>query len=149
MGLHPNTAAVLVAMLYGVGVFPWVALMGRVGMPGVFLFVGGTYLLAGIGTYLAFGFSNPVTWSSAGLGVATGIIYAVTVGVCSAMFGHPRVNVPVANAITATYPIVTVLVGAVLAAVGLMHQRITGWQAFFLVTGMASVAGLALSGNEK
>src|SRR5688572_32812666 len=119
MNLSPNAMAVVVAFLYGLGVFPWGILANRVGPQGVLMFVGAGYFLVGSAWYLKAGLAGPVDRTALTAGAVTGLLFAGAVALYSAMLAHPQVNVPVANAITATYPMVTVLTGVALTAAGL------------------------------
>jgi drug/metabolite transporter (DMT)-like permease len=140
MTLSPNLAACVAAVLFGLVVFPWRATIVSLGQPGVFLFTGGAYVLMGIVLMATVGFAQPMTLRSGALAALTAVMYLCALLCCNYAFGHSEVNLPIAAAITAAYPLISAAITVVL-----LGQRFSLRETVFFMMAVVGVVGLGLS----
>jgi drug/metabolite transporter (DMT)-like permease len=140
MGPNPNYVAVATSVLLGVLVLFWSATLKRINGIEFMLVLGVTYLLLGSVQYIQAGQYRAIPLTSIGVALFTAALYAGSFIAMNYIFGHPKVNLPIATAITAAYPVVTAAVAFVL-----MGQRFTLRETVFFCMAVGGVVGLGLS----
>lgn len=143
--MNPIVVALLIAVVMGLGVFPWTAALRQISSPeylaieGVFFLIGGTiWRLA----------SGPLAMPSTkgiflGLGTAA-VYFLIMAGLNYVFAGVTGLQVAIVTAITAAYPIVTALVAAVLA-----RKMLSPTQTVFLLMAVGGVVGMAFTTAPK
>lgn len=141
--MQPNTAALIASFLLGVMVILWNMVLDRMPMSQIFLFLGCSYVLTAAVTRLFSEPFSPLSLSNAVLVSGFCVAYIASVIFCSVAFGHADVNMPIATAITAAYPVVTALF-----AVLFQSQRFTGYELLFFLMAVGGVVGMSLTSRS-
>jgi drug/metabolite transporter (DMT)-like permease len=139
VGFNPNLAAFLGSLCLGINVIFWNISLRRLGPAELFVSFGVAFILTGIVHYWIAGTHRQLTAGSVGIVLLTTVIYVGAIIFMNAAFGHPRVNLPIATAITAAYPVVTAVISMVV-----LGQRFTGREALFFTMTVVGVMGLGL-----
>lgn len=143
--MNITLVALLVAAVLGIGVFPWRIALQHLTIAEFFVIQGTTYLLGGLIWRYA---SNSTTIpSSRGIfiGLGTCLVYFVAMSGCNYIFANTNgLQMAVATAITAAYPIVTALVAVILA-----RKMFAPSQVAFLLMAVVGVVGLSFTGSPK
>lgn len=142
--MNPYLVAVLTSVLLGVVIFPWTATLKRLGPAEVFMFIGTAYIITGSVQYLLAEQHNKMTATAFGLGVLTALSYTAAIVSINYVFGSRNINIPIATAITASYPAITAAIS--FAALG---QRFTARETIFFLMTAVGVAGLGLSAKPQ
>jgi len=142
--MNPYLVAVMTAVLLGVVIFPWMATLRRLGPAELFMFIGTAYVITGAVQYLLASQHNKLTMGAVGLGVLTAVTYTAAITSINYIFGYQNINVPVATAITASYPAVTAAVSFLV-----LKQNLTPREMFFLFLTVVGVVGLGLSAKPQ
>lgn len=143
MGSNPSHVAMGASVVLGVLVIFWSVTLKRLTGTEFMMVLGATYLILGTLQYVVNGQYRPLTLGSLGIALGTSVLYAMSFVAMNYVFGHPKVNLPIATAITAAYPVVTAIV-----AMAFMGQRFTLREAVFFCMAVGGVVGLGLSGKQ-
>jgi drug/metabolite transporter (DMT)-like permease len=143
MGPNPNYIAMATSVLLGVLVLFWSMTLKRITGTEFMLVLGVAYLLLGSVQYVWGAQFRPLPLTALGLAFFTAVLYAGSFLAMNYVFGHPKVNLPIATAITAAYPVVTAAVAFVV-----MGQRFTLRETVFFTMAVGGVVGLGLSGKQ-
>lgn len=137
--MNPNLWALAASLIFGFVVFPWTATLRRLGPAEFFIITGIAYFVTGVAQYAMAAEHNRLTALSTGLAVLTACMYVGALLCVNYAFTHPRVNLPIAVAITAAYPTWTALVTLIF-----FGQRFTVQEALFFMMAIVGVAGMGL-----
>ena len=140
MGPNPNYVAMGTSVLLGVLVLFWSATLKRITGNEFMLVLGLSYLLLGVMLYTRAGQFRALPLASLGLAAVTAVLYASSFIAMNYVFGHPKVNLPIATAITAAYPVVTAAVAFLVQG-----QRFSLRESVFFCMAVGGVVGLGLS----
>jgi drug/metabolite transporter (DMT)-like permease len=143
MGPNPNYVAMAVAVVLGVLVPFWNATLKRLTAAEFMLVLGGVYIVIGAVWYFRAAQFRALAPASYGVALVTALLYASSFIAMCYVFGHPTVNLPIATAITAAYPVVTAVVALVF-----LGQRFTLQESFFFLMAVGGVVGLGLTGKH-
>ncbi len=139
MNLNPNLAAVLIALCFGVVIFPWAKATSKLGIGEFFIVIGVIYIIFGILQCLFR--KNALSYSVDGLlwALITGIIYVLALSGISYYLPRPETNLRVFVTITAAYPLVTTVISTVAARKIPSIQELS-----FILLVIVGIAGLSL-----
>ncbi len=143
MGPNPNHVAMGASILLGALTLFWSMTLKRVTGSEFMIVLGVTYLVIGSAQYVWGGQYRTLPLVGFGVALFTAVLYACSFIAMNYVFGHPSVNLPIASAITAAYPVVTAIITFVL-----MGQRFTLRETVFFCMAVGGVVGLGLSGKQ-
>jgi|GEM_PF-5808179 len=138
--MNPYALAFAASICFGVVVFPWQSTIRQLGPGGFFLVTGSVYFLTGAVAYFRSGIPGSLNVATIITAVVTALLYVGALLLCSVAFGTKSVNLPVAVALTATYPAWTALL-----AVIFLKYRLSGWEMMFLAMVVVGIVGLAMT----
>jgi drug/metabolite transporter (DMT)-like permease len=137
--MNPNVIAFVASLMFAIVAFPWSSTLRKVGPGGFFLFLGAVFAVTGAVKLMTSGPQVKLTAGAVGLAVLTSVLYVGALLCMNYIFGHPQANIPVATAITGSYPAwITIIAFA-------RGQRFTWQELFFLTVVLVGVVGLALN----
>lgn len=141
---NPYLIAVLASFLLGVVIFPWMATLKRLSSAELFMFIGGAYVITGATQYFLADRHNKMTAAAIGLAALTAITYSAAIMCINYVFGSRNINIPVATAITASYPAITAAI-----SFAMLGQNFTAREAIFFLMTVVGVIGLGLSAKPQ